>query len=190
VSPRVKPTKLNETWRRAEHPSPAEFRSEAAKGEIPRAFSSDEAFWKYLLTPAVPSPLGVADYGLDRAEHRVLSKASSAAGGYLVPTSFDDQITSARWKASTVRGFQPRRRLPSSGTERPKVPAKRWRILEPVEIGRVLKAFTDEQARAIFLTVVLTGLRRFELKALRWRDVALVEGVLRVRVSKSEEGSA
>lgn len=60
--------------------------------------------------------------------------------------------------------------------------------IEPVEIGRVLKAFTDEQARAIFLTVVLTGLRRFELKGLRWRDVALVEGVLRVRVSKSEEG--
>jgi integrase/recombinase XerD len=52
----------------------------------------------------------------------------------------------------------------------------------------VLKAFTDEQARAIFITVVLTGLRRFELKGLRWRDVALVEGVLRVRVSKSEEG--
>jgi integrase/recombinase XerD len=61
-------------------------------------------------------------------------------------------------------------------------------LLEPVEIGRVLKAFTDEQARTIFLTVVLTGLRRFELKGLRWRDVALVEGVLRVRVSKSEEG--
>ncbi|HEY8776559.1 MAG TPA: site-specific integrase [Gaiellaceae bacterium] len=77
---------------------------------------------------------------------------------------------------------------PVAGAERPKVPARRWRILEPAEIGRVLKAFTDEQARAIFLTVVLTGLRRFELKALRWRDVALVEGVLRVRVSKSEEG--
>src|SRR5712691_11609708 len=77
---------------------------------------------------------------------------------------------------------------PVTGAERPKVPARRWRILEPVEIGRVLKAFSDEQARTIFLTVVLTGVRRFELKALRWRDVALVEGVLRVRVSKSEEG--
>jgi integrase len=30
--------------------------------------------------------------------------------------------------------------------------------------------------------------RRFELKALRWRDVDLVENVMRVRVSKSEEG--
>jgi integrase len=77
---------------------------------------------------------------------------------------------------------------PVAGAERPKIPSRRWRIVEPVEIGRVLKAFTDEQARAIFLTVVLTGLRRFELKALRWQDVALVGGVLRVRVSKSEEG--
>ena len=52
----------------------------------------------------------------------------------------------------------------------------------------MLKAFTDEQARTIFLTVVLTGVRRFELKGLRWRDVDLVEDVLQVRVSKSEEG--
>jgi integrase/recombinase XerD len=40
----------------------------------------------------------------------------------------------------------------------------------------------------VFLTLVLTGVRRFELQALRWRDLSLVEGVLRVRDSKSEEG--
>jgi integrase len=38
------------------------------------------------------------------------------------------------------------------------------------------------------LTLVLTGLRRSELQALRWRDVDLVERTLRVRESKSEEG--
>jgi integrase len=77
---------------------------------------------------------------------------------------------------------------PVEGCERPKVQRNRWRILEPQEVGRVLNAFTDEQARAMFLTLVLTGVRRFELRALRWRDVSLSEGVLRVRVSKSEEG--
>jgi integrase len=77
---------------------------------------------------------------------------------------------------------------PAAGAEHPKLARRRWRILEPVEIRRVAKAFVDEQARTIFLTLVLTGIRRFELQALRWRDVALVEGVLRVRVSKSEEG--
>jgi integrase len=68
------------------------------------------------------------------------------------------------------------------------VPRRRWRILEPAEVARVRKAFTDERAQAIFLTLVLTGMRRFELQALRWRDVDLVESVLRVRESKSEEG--
>jgi HK97 family phage major capsid protein len=119
VSPRVKPKQppaLNEVWPHVENPSQAEFRSEAAKGELPRAFSEDAAFWKYLLTPAVPAPLGGADYGLDREEHRVLSKASSAAGGYLVPTSFDDQITAAR-RARAVIGAVSREVVTSDGTQ-------------------------------------------------------------------------
>jgi integrase len=77
---------------------------------------------------------------------------------------------------------------PVAGVKRPKVERRRWRILQPVEVGRVLAAFADEQARTMFLTLMLTGLRRFELLGLRWRDVNLVEGVLRVAVSKSEEG--
>ncbi len=77
---------------------------------------------------------------------------------------------------------------PVDGAERPKLPRRRWRILEPAEVGRVARAFTDPQARTAFLTLVLTGVRRSELEALRWRDVDLVDGVLRVRESKSEEG--
>jgi integrase len=76
----------------------------------------------------------------------------------------------------------------AAAAERPKHRKRRWRILEPVEVGRVLRAFEDEQARTMFLTLVLTGVRRFELLALRWRDVDLVENILRVRQSKSEEG--
>ena len=52
--------------------------------------------------------------------------------------------------------------------------------MSATEINRVMKAFTDEQAKTIFLTLVLTGIRRGELQALRWRDVDLVENVLRV----------
>jgi integrase len=77
---------------------------------------------------------------------------------------------------------------PAVGAERPKLPPFRPQILEPVEVARVAKAFADEQARRVFLTLVLTGLRRHELQNLRWRDVDLVESVLRVRKSKSEEG--
>lgn len=77
---------------------------------------------------------------------------------------------------------------PAERAERPRLPRRRWRILEPVEVARVTKAFTDEQARVVFLTLVLTGLRRSELQRLRWRDVDLVENVLRVVDSKSEDG--
>jgi len=77
---------------------------------------------------------------------------------------------------------------PAANAERPKRPPFRPKILEPVEVARVAKAFTDDQARTVFLTLVLTGVRRFELQALRWRDVDLVESVLRVVDSKTESG--
>ena len=77
---------------------------------------------------------------------------------------------------------------PAAGAEHPKKARRRWRILEPAEVGRILKAFTDEQDRTIFLTLVLTGIRRHELQALRWDDVDLLEGILRIRDSKTEDG--
>lgn len=77
---------------------------------------------------------------------------------------------------------------PAAGAEHPKKARRRWRILQPAEVGRVLKAFDDEQARTIFLTLVLTAVRRNELRGLRWRDVDLLDGALRVTDSKTEDG--
>jgi integrase len=77
---------------------------------------------------------------------------------------------------------------PVASVQRPKVVRRRWRILEPREVPRVSKAFSDDRARRVFLTLTLTGLRRSELVELRWRHVNLVEGTLRVEESKSEEG--
>lgn len=77
---------------------------------------------------------------------------------------------------------------PAAGIERPKVQRQQWRILEPDEVRRVVKAFTDERARTVFLTLVLTGVRRGELRGLRWQHVSLTEGTLRVAESKSDEG--
>jgi integrase len=77
----------------------------------------------------------------------------------------------------------------AEGAERPRVPRRRWRILEPVEVARVARALeADQQARTAFLTLVVTGVRRFELQALRWHDVDLVGNILRIRDSKTEDG--
>ncbi len=77
---------------------------------------------------------------------------------------------------------------PAAGAERPRIRQKRWRILKPAEVALVARSFTDEQARVVFLTLVLCGLRRHELQALRWQDVDLVDSVLRVADSKTEDG--
>jgi integrase len=79
-------------------------------------------------------------------------------------------------------------RNPAEAAERPRVPTFRPSILEPLEVRRVAREFTDQQARLVFLTLVLTGLRRSELQRLRWADVDLIENLLRVRDSKSEDG--
>src|SRR5438067_2903710 len=79
-------------------------------------------------------------------------------------------------------------RNPAAATERPKRATFRPAILEPHEVGLVARSFTDSRWRALFLTCVLTGLRRSELRALLWRDVDLIEMTLRVRDSKSEDG--
>lgn len=76
----------------------------------------------------------------------------------------------------------------AAGAERPRVRQKRWRILKPAEVAVVARSFTNEQARVAFLVLVICGIRRHELQALRWRDVDLVDGVLRVADSKTEDG--
>jgi integrase len=54
-------------------------------------------------------------------------------------------------------------------------------------VGRLLLFAHDSESHRVPV-LVLTGIRRSEAQALRWRDVDLLEGVLRVRESKSEAG--
>jgi integrase len=49
------------------------------------------------------------------------------------------------------------------------------------EIDAIARSATDDQDAAIILTAALTGLRRGELLALRWKDIRLLEHQLDVR---------
>jgi integrase len=77
---------------------------------------------------------------------------------------------------------------PVPAVDRPREPRRRWRILTPIEIGRIERAFGEiiaeakveerlwrDQARVIFLVLVATGLRRGEVLGLRWREVYLAD---------------
>jgi HK97 family phage major capsid protein len=106
VTPRVVPDVERRDGRAERRSSYAEFRS---RGRATSGFSSpDLAFWRYTTEPSSLDPVRGELFGdlrlatMDDEEHRVLSKATSAAGGYLVPTDFDDQVTSVRRSRAVI----------------------------------------------------------------------------------------
>ncbi len=89
----------------------AEYRSATQAGRVNLGASKDLAFWRYLTAPSgfdfrvtIDEPeWSPARYLMEPAEQRVLSKATNAAGGFLVPSDFDEMVTSAR-RARNVIG--------------------------------------------------------------------------------------
>jgi integrase/recombinase XerC len=77
----------------------------------------------------------------------------------------------------------------ATGVPHPRPAQRKGNALTPQEVQALARAFTDKQDRIVFLTLVLTGVRRSELQALRWRDVDLIENRVRVVDSKTELGS-
>jgi integrase/recombinase XerD len=80
-------------------------------------------------------------------------------------------------KAPTTKG---------SGKERSK------RALNPAEVDRVLRAwngdtYRDRRNRALLAVLFLSGVRRSEAVALKWSDVDLTEGVLKIRHGKGDK---
>jgi integrase len=71
---------------------------------------------------------------------------------------------------------------PTTGLELPAVEGMRERVASPAEAETLLAAL-PERHRAIWATAMYAGLRRGELLALRWEDVDLARGVIRVERS-------
>jgi integrase len=78
---------------------------------------------------------------------------------------------------------------PTKDVQLPRVTGRRDRVAPPDEARRLIDA-VPEPERALWATAMYAGLRRGELRALRWADVDLASGVLRVERSwDSKEGA-
>ena len=71
---------------------------------------------------------------------------------------------------------------PTTGVELPAVRGRRERVASPAEAAALLEALTPAD-RPVWATALYAGLRRGELMALRWNDVDLAAGVIRVERS-------
>jgi integrase len=76
---------------------------------------------------------------------------------------------------------------PTGHLRLPAVRGRRERIAAPDEAKRLLAAL-PERDRAIWATALYAGLRGGELMALRWEDVDLAKGVIRVERAYDEKG--
>ncbi|WP_052091408.1 tyrosine-type recombinase/integrase [Modestobacter caceresii] len=70
---------------------------------------------------------------------------------------------------------------PSAAIRRPKVTSKEATHLTPAQVAELLDAARSSRYAPLFELLVHTGLRRGEALALRWVDVDLDRGTLRVR---------
>ncbi len=68
---------------------------------------------------------------------------------------------------------------PCDGVVLPAVRNGRERIVDPIEAAGLIAALREDD-RALWATALYAGLRRGELRGLRWQDVDLPQGVIRI----------
>ena len=76
---------------------------------------------------------------------------------------------------------------PTAGLDIPADRGRRDRFATPAEAARLIAAAPDEQ-RALWATAFYTGLRRGELRELRWSDVDLTASMIRVERALDDSG--
>lgn len=118
MNPRISPTSRS-TQRRSSY---SEYRSQRHNPDwlalqVEPQFGDEHAgtWWKWLTAPLTPG--NDARVHLSELEQRTLSKATSAAGGYLVPSDLQEQILSVAYARSTIGQLANTITTPAGATE-------------------------------------------------------------------------
>ena len=89
-------------------------------------------------------------------------------------------------KAAVADGLTPRN--VAAGLKLPRITREEIDPLSPEETRRLLDAASGDRLQALYVLAIATGLRQGELLALKWEDVDLERGVLRVRRTLTRTG--
>jgi integrase len=76
---------------------------------------------------------------------------------------------------------------PVQGVELPPAAPRRWTILDEAQAHQLIEATHDDRYHGLWVLAVTLGLRRGELLGLRWGDLDLERGVLRVARSVTRD---
>jgi len=109
-----------------------------------------------------------------------------AESDYSAPASVNSRLTILGMILTWAKDNDLRDDVPS--TKYCRVRQHKGQPLKPETVRALLRGFEDAQARVVFLTFVMTGIRYAELAALLWKDIDLIENRLRVEDSKTETG--
>ena len=160
---------------------------EAAKGGIVRTRSGDpykpsalRSYEEALRTKALPELGNLRLSAVDRVAVQDFVDRLVARG--LAPSTVRNSVLPLRaiFRRSVARSEVVQN--PTLGLSLPAVRGSRDRVARPEE-ARALIAAVPQGDRALWATALYAGLRRGELQALRWSDVDLEAGLIRVERS-------
>lgn len=149
---------------------------------------STKALYRYLCEKHIePAPFG--DLTLDRlrpsdVESFILTLRGRGLSESTTRTAYT--VLRAVLDAAVRDGLLARN--PAAAIPRPAVARKEARYLSGAQVATLLEAARESRFHSAFVLIAATGLRRGEALALRWSDVDLESGVLRVRGTLARTG--
>lgn len=125
----------------------------------------------------------------DDVAELVVELIAAGKAGWTVKNVLTTLSAVYRWASGRrkLAALNPVRQLEKH--ERPKTRKRKGRTLQPREIEALLNSATTDRYRVLLAVAIFAGLRLQELLGLRWQDVDLDAGEVRVRHQLTRKGS-